>query len=251
MSRQWLCTPLLLAAALGTSLLTPQAGSAQFRGSFNRGLVGFPIYYPGFFPYSYGYQPYTGGYSPWMLAPNYNPWAFAPAYAQPYSAYNQPYYWGNSFPQNNFSTFLNTANRLYAASKPTTSSPPPPPIRGSIREFYNKGSTPVTASDSSRAKDQGAPGNGARITVKVPADAQVWFDGKETEGSGTRRSFDTPSLAKGQKHTYTIRARWSNNGIATTELRRVTVEAGSHQTVDFTKPLEVRGGNARTLPVKK
>jgi hypothetical protein len=46
-----------------------------------------------------------------------------------------------------------------------------------------------------------------RISVKVPANAQLWFDGSKMTSTGTVRTFQSPPLNPG-RYTYVIRARW-------------------------------------------
>jgi uncharacterized protein (TIGR03000 family) len=260
MLRSWLSTPVLLAAAFGITLLGPEASSGQFRGGFSRGFVGgfggvpfYPYaYYPygygsmpysgGYNPYGYGSMPYSGGYNPWSFTTANNTWAFAPAY-------NSSYFGGYSNPGYNLFTPSNAGYGFGPVISGTATSSQRPVGRGTIREYYTKTMTPVLASRLTEEKGAGAKKKVARIEVKVPADARVWFDGAEIDSTGTERSFVTPSLAK--KHTYAVRARWTVNGSTTTEIRRVTVQAGDHPTVDFTKPVEVRTGNISNFPISK
>jgi uncharacterized protein (TIGR03000 family) len=70
------------------------------------------------------------------------------------------------------------------------------------------------------------------VTVRVPADAKLWFDGSITKSTGPVREFQSPSLSPGQ-YTYEIRARWTENGRDITQAQKVAVSPGSHTTVDF------------------
>jgi uncharacterized protein (TIGR03000 family) len=74
----------------------------------------------------------------------------------------------------------------------------------------------------------------AQLTVIVPPDADVFFDGSPTEETGSERVFTTPALAPGQSFYYEIEAQWSANGQAIDRTRKVTVTAGEKVTVDFT-----------------
>jgi uncharacterized protein (TIGR03000 family) len=75
------------------------------------------------------------------------------------------------------------------------------------------------------------------IEVHVPsAEAEVWFDGVKTTQTGTLRSFLSPSLAPGGTFTYTVRARWTEDGRPVEQTRRISVQAGHQQTVDFRTP---------------
>ena len=74
----------------------------------------------------------------------------------------------------------------------------------------------------------------ANVTVLVPAaDAQVWFEDKATTQQGMERLFQSPPLEPNQDFTYTIKARWMENGQAVTRERQVHVQAGQSVTVDF------------------
>jgi uncharacterized protein (TIGR03000 family) len=77
--------------------------------------------------------------------------------------------------------------------------------------------------------------NAALVDVKVPADAQVWFDDSRTRQTGSNRQFESPSLTPGKTYTYDIRARWMGDDGEVTRTKHVTVRAGARVTVDFTK----------------
>jgi uncharacterized protein (TIGR03000 family) len=74
----------------------------------------------------------------------------------------------------------------------------------------------------------------AQVTVIVPADADVFFDGTPTSQAGTERVFETPPLTPGQNYYYEIEAQWSANGEPFDQARKINVTAGSRVTVDFT-----------------
>ena len=72
------------------------------------------------------------------------------------------------------------------------------------------------------------------VTVLVPAaDAQVWFDNRATTQQGMERVFESPPLEPNQNFTYTIKARWTENGQAVNRERRVNVQAGQSVTVNL------------------
>jgi uncharacterized protein (TIGR03000 family) len=76
----------------------------------------------------------------------------------------------------------------------------------------------------------------ASVTVIVPADADLFFDGTPTTETGTQRVFTTPPLAPGKDFHYEVEAQWSANGQPFDQKRKVTVRAGASVTVDFTAP---------------
>jgi uncharacterized protein (TIGR03000 family) len=74
----------------------------------------------------------------------------------------------------------------------------------------------------------------ANLTVLVPtADAKVWFDGNATSQQGTERLFHSPDLEPSHNFTYTIKARWMENGKAVTRERQINVQAGQSTTINF------------------
>lgn len=77
--------------------------------------------------------------------------------------------------------------------------------------------------------------NAAVIDLRVPADAQVWFDGDSTNQRGTNRVFTSPPLDPGKAYHYDVKARWTENGRPVEKTRRVDVRAGQHTTVDFAR----------------
>ncbi len=81
-----------------------------------------------------------------------------------------------------------------------------------------------------------AADNRVRVEVRVPADAEVWFEGSKTSQTGGVRHFVSPALTPGRRHTYTIRARWTENGREVDRTRQLDVWAGRGYTLDFTWP---------------
>src|SRR4029077_17355801 len=90
----------------------------------------------------------------------------------------------------------------------TTSAAPP---AGTSQAFY----PPATGTAQSDA--------GAHVTVKVPADARVWFDGTGTTSPGPVRESHSPPVPPGRRYHYEVRARWNENGHEVTQTQRVEV----------------------------
>lgn len=88
---------------------------------------------------------------------------------------------------------------------------------------------PTTASPA-------VPEQVAEIQVRVPAAAKVWFNGVESTLGGTNRDFASTPMPPGLVYTYTIRARWTEDGREIDQTRRVPVRAGGNYVVDFTVP---------------
>jgi uncharacterized protein (TIGR03000 family) len=96
------------------------------------------------------------------------------------------------------------------------------------------------APDASSGAKTPPPATGddsAKITVVVPADAEVYFDGNDTTQTGTERVFVTPPLVKGTTYSYSIRAVWTEDGSPVEKTRKVSFRAGAQPRVDFTSPL--------------
>jgi uncharacterized protein (TIGR03000 family) len=74
----------------------------------------------------------------------------------------------------------------------------------------------------------------ASVTVIVPADADVFFDGSPTSETGTERTFATPPLPVGKKYHYDIEAQWTADGQPVDKTRKILVTAGANVRVDFT-----------------
>ena len=75
-------------------------------------------------------------------------------------------------------------------------------------------------------------GRVARVTVVLPKGRTLTVNGQAMPVAGTRQTFETPTLVKGKKYTYVMKA---SDGAGDTILRKVRVEAGKAVTVDFTK----------------
>lgn len=73
----------------------------------------------------------------------------------------------------------------------------------------------------------------ARVKVRVPADAELTFDGQSTSQTGAERTFRSPPLEPGQDYVYEVHARWDADGRPVDQTRKVTVHAGDHVVVSF------------------
>jgi uncharacterized protein (TIGR03000 family) len=74
----------------------------------------------------------------------------------------------------------------------------------------------------------------AHITVRVPADAKVWFADESTTQQGAVREFESPELTRGRNYSYDIRARWREGNREVEQTRHVAVRGGEDVMVDFT-----------------
>jgi uncharacterized protein (TIGR03000 family) len=76
------------------------------------------------------------------------------------------------------------------------------------------------------------------VVVKLPADAELWFNGTRMNATGPARSFQTPVLAPDARVTYEARARWLEDGRALIQTQRFSVGTGDHVTVSFPIPVK-------------
>jgi uncharacterized protein (TIGR03000 family) len=82
----------------------------------------------------------------------------------------------------------------------------------------------------------------AHVDVRLPANAELWFQGVRMSSTGESRHFVTPPLRTGQSYGYDVRASWVENGKTVTQDRHVRVTAGERLTVDFTQPATLERG---------
>jgi len=174
-------------------------GSGITIGPGGIGFYGGNGYNPG---YGYGSGFYGSGYGNGYYGSSYGSryggsYYGSPYYSQPYyGSYAQPYYSSDYYsPSIVQSPGMNVYQSSYEPTQPTTS---------------------------------------ATVVVLVPrADATIWFNGAATTQQGMERSFATPPLDSGASYSYTVRARWMENGQAVERERRVNVQPGQSATVDF------------------
>jgi uncharacterized protein (TIGR03000 family) len=81
-----------------------------------------------------------------------------------------------------------------------------------------------------------SPDQAANVTVTVPADAIIWFDGQRTAQTGPQRFFTTPVLEEGKGYHYEVKARWMKDGQPVEQTQRVGVSAGTNVSVVFPMP---------------
>jgi uncharacterized protein (TIGR03000 family) len=77
------------------------------------------------------------------------------------------------------------------------------------------------------------PDNRAHIWLRVPADAEVWFEGAKTKQTGTLRHFFSPPLAAGKIYSYQVQVRWSKDGTPVERKQQIDVHAGDSLRLDL------------------
>lgn len=92
----------------------------------------------------------------------------------------------------------------------------------------------VTPTPAKAAPATPAVGERARITLKLPAGATLYVDGKKHDRVDAVRQFDTPPVPVGQTFTYAVRVEVVRNGRPESQSEQVTVRAGEVTTRDFT-----------------
>jgi uncharacterized protein (TIGR03000 family) len=103
-----------------------------------------------------------------------------------------------------------------------------PPYLAERQPVYSAEPGPQPAS----SPDQADPRVIARIALPKP-DAQLWVEGKQMTSTGTARRFVSPPLQPGT-YSYTLKARWTEDGREIGQTRTVRVQPGDRITVDFT-----------------
>jgi uncharacterized protein (TIGR03000 family) len=164
------------------------------------------------FPGYYGWnRPYWGNYG-----------GYGPGYYGGYSDYSYPYYgYDNSYPG------------YY--SYPDYYGP----------DFSYVPDYSYSQNLPSYDLEQSAPDNRAHIRVRVPGNAQLWFDDQPTTRAGSVRTFTSPDLTPGHTYTYDLRAQWRQGNQDVTQTRHVVVHPGEQVMVDFLRPMP---GNQRMNP---
>jgi uncharacterized protein (TIGR03000 family) len=108
------------------------------------------------------------------------------------------------------------------------------PTQSVIYAPVSVGQTAPAAADEDYAYGS-ADESAAIIRLRVPANAQVWFDGTATTLTGTLRPFIASSLEAGKDYGYEIRARWTEAGKPVEQTRKITFRSGDRLTLNLLK----------------
>ena len=80
------------------------------------------------------------------------------------------------------------------------------------------------------------------LTVRVPEEARVFLAGRESESTGTARTFRTRALAPGEAwENYHIRVTLERDGKLLHEDRRITLRSGDTMVLNFSKIINTGG----------
>ncbi len=206
------------AAALALLLVSADTASAQRFGRLGRWGGGWGGWGSGM------------GYGGWGTGLGYGGWGYT-GYGwggggyYPYTSYRYGLYPGNYssgiVPSYGYTGTYYTPGAYYAPGYVTSGGTGLP--SGTTSMYYQPGAQAAATTDP----------NAAVIDLRVPADAQVWFDGDPTNQRGPDRVFTSPALDPGKTYHYDVKARWTENGRPVERTRRVDVRAGQRTTVDF------------------
>jgi uncharacterized protein (TIGR03000 family) len=78
----------------------------------------------------------------------------------------------------------------------------------------------------------------ATLTVTLPADAKLTFDGQATLSTSAHRLFITPPLEKGKSFRYSVKAEFIRAGRTITVQQEISVQAGRDTFVSIDIPRE-------------
>lgn len=167
------------------------------------GSVAFPMIYPsGYYTNTY----YFAWYYPWYANYNYSHgW-----YANWWHGGGYAWYSGQQFPPN---------FRIPGIPYP----PPPAPVAKKDGPAPKK-DAPKKDSPKKEAPKK-APGV---VSIQLPPDAKLWFNGVEAAGSGATRTYTTPELEPGRDYEYLLEAEVIREGqvVKFTASARAVVRAG-------------------------
>jgi uncharacterized protein (TIGR03000 family) len=234
-----LFSAMLLTAGAAASVMTVPAQAQGYTGGGRVGptSLGSPSAY-------YGSTRYGGNYygSPrTYMSPRYQYSYSAPLHT--YSSYSPYYgYYPNYYPSAAYAGSGAAYEPGESYSSGTTGSDGYPYDNPALQpDLKDSGSYGGLAPDYqyggiARVNPIVRPDATARITMMVPGNAEVWFNGVQTRATGSVREYQSPPLVPGDRYAYEIRARWNDNGREVTQTQRVQVTAGSRVQVNFPVP---------------
>jgi uncharacterized protein (TIGR03000 family) len=80
---------------------------------------------------------------------------------------------------------------------------------------------------------EGVPPEAALIVVKLPAEAELWFNEVKTTQGGSYRRFVTPALPRDRELSYTLRVRWRIKDAELSRSEEIRIRPGERFTVNF------------------
>jgi uncharacterized protein (TIGR03000 family) len=104
--------------------------------------------------------------------------------------------------------------------------------------------TDILSREAAAESDALAAG-AALIVVRVPAEAELWFNETPTAQTGSYRRFLSPPLPPERTLTYTLRVRWQLRDVELWRVENVEVRPGAVSSVDL---LTLDSWKGRRLP---
>jgi uncharacterized protein (TIGR03000 family) len=206
MRKSWLVGASVLTLAATALLLLPSVSLAQRRGGWGRGGWG-------------------GGYDGWGRGYGYGGYNDGFGYGR---SYGSPYYGGYGYNRGWYSPGV--YNYDYAPSYGYDFGESVPPAG---ETYYGGG---AYATDQSNMNQQQMPQeapNKALVVLRVPSNAQVFFEGQPTTSQGTVRAYLSPPIDPSKEYSYHVKAQWNQNGRPVTQERQIRVHAGRQARFDF------------------
>jgi uncharacterized protein (TIGR03000 family) len=130
-----------------------------------------------------------------------------------YYGYGYPFYYGYGYP-------YYYGPRYY---------PPRGPIVGAPSVY---GDPTFAPGQPYQTQGQALP---VTIDVKLPADAELWIEGKKMTQKGALRKFVSPALTVGERYTYEFRVKWKEGDKLVTRTQSLDVTPGQQVKLDLTK----------------
>jgi uncharacterized protein (TIGR03000 family) len=94
--------------------------------------------------------------------------------------------------------------------------------------------TPVVPSSATEAVVATVPTPAtetATLDIRLPADAELYLQGRKSSQTGSERYFVTPPLAQGQTFTCRIKAIWREDGRDREVVRTIVLASGDHSSL--------------------
>ena len=110
----------------------------------------------------------------------------------------------------------------------------PPAVTGPLPYSTDFAAKPTASVKPLTVPAPTAPTERAKITVKLPAGATLFVDGKKNDRTELVREFNTPPLPPGQDYAYIMKAEMMRGGQPESQTIKVTFRAGEITPVDFT-----------------
>jgi len=223
--------------AVAAIVATPRPSQAQHGGGHGGGI------------HAGGGGFHAGGYNAGRVGGNhggyyhggYDHRGYAPSLG--YRPYRNHYYYGGYYPYFDSYPYYNYNPSLYGDSfENVYGNDALLQTDGVVDNSGYRGLSP----EAERAFAQAAAANNAsmpapldttaQVTVRVPAEAEIWVEGTKTTSTGSVREFKSPPLTPGSPYTYDIKVTWTENGHDVTQTQRFDVTAGAHINLAFPIP---------------